>query len=78
MLGYILFLFLDLIAGVATGEKFLEPKFIDAEARIGETGVDEVAHANLEFKNGIKAKVSTAVMESMKNNAVIIWIGRYN
>ena len=63
--------FSRLIAGVATGEKFLEPKFIDAEARIGETGVDEVAHANLEFKNGIKAKVSTAVMESMKNNAVI-------
>ena len=28
-------------------------------------------HQNLEFKNGIKAKVSTAVMESMKNNAVI-------
>ena len=63
--------FSRLIAGVATGEKFLEPKFIDAEARIGETGVDEVAHANLEFKNGIKAKVSTAVRESMKNNAVI-------
>ena len=63
--------FSRLIAGVATGEKFLEPTFVDAEARIGQTGVDEVAHANLEFKNGIKAKVSTAIMESMKNNAVI-------
>ena len=32
---------------------------------------DEIAHANIKFKNGIKAKVSTAVRETMKNNAVI-------
>ena len=63
--------FSRLISGVATGEKFLEPKFINAEGRIGDTGVDEVAHANLEFKNGIKAKVSTAIRENMKNNAII-------
>ena len=64
--------FSRLISGVATGEKFLEPNFIKAEGRIGDTGVDEVAHANLEFKNGIKAKVSTAIRESMKNNAIIL------
>ena len=64
--------FSRLISGVATGEKFLEPNFINAEDRIGDTGVDEVAHANLEFKNGIKAKVSTAIRESMKNNAIIL------
>ena len=64
--------FSRLISGVATGEKFLEPNFINAEGRIGDTGVDEVAHANLEFKNGIKAKVSTAIRESMKNNAIIL------
>ncbi len=63
--------FSRLISGVAIGEKFLEPKFINAEGRIGDTGVDEVAHANLEFKNGIKAKVSTAIRENMKNNAII-------
>ena len=63
--------FSRLISGVANGEKFLEPKFINAEGRIGDTGVDEVAHANLEFKNGIKAKVSTAIRENMKNNAII-------
>ena len=62
--------FSRLIAGVATGDKFSEPKFLDAEAKIGETGVDEIAHANLEFKNGIKAKVSTAIRETMKNNAI--------
>ena len=64
--------FSRLISGVATGEKFLAPNFINAEGRIGDTGVDEVAHANLEFKNGIKAKVSTAIRESMKNNAIIL------
>ena len=64
--------FSRLIAGVATGEKFLEPQFLDAEAKIGETGVDEVAHAKLEFKNGIKAEVSTAIREGMKNNAIIL------
>ncbi len=64
--------FARLIAGVATGEKFLEPNFINAKGRIGETGVDEVAHAKLEFKNGIKAEVSTAIRESMKNNASIL------
>ncbi len=64
--------FSRLISGVATGEKFLEPNFINAQGRIGDTGVDEVAHANLEFKNGIKAKVSTAIRESMKNNAIIL------
>jgi len=63
--------FSRLISGVATGEKFLEPNFINAEGRVGDTGVDEVAHANLEFKNGIKAKVSTAIRENMKNNAII-------
>ena len=60
--------FSRLIAGVATGDKFSEPKFLDAEAKIGETGVDEIAHANLEFKNGIKAKVSTAIREKKKKN----------
>jgi predicted dehydrogenase len=33
--------------------------------------VDEIAHANIKFKNGIEAKVSTAIRESMTNNAII-------
>ena len=60
-----------LIAGIASSEKFLEPEFLSAEAKIGETGVDEVAHAHVKFKNGVEAKVSTAIRESMKNNALI-------
>ena len=60
-----------LVAGAASGEKFLEPNFLDAEAKIGETGVDEIAYANIQFTNGIEAKVSTAIRENMKNNAII-------
>ncbi len=63
--------FSRLIAGVATGKKFLNPIEIDAEARIGETGVDEIATANLRFNNNITAKVSTAILQNMKNNAII-------
>ena len=63
--------FSRLVAGVASNDKFLEPEFLDVEAKIGETGVDEIAHANIKFKNGIEAKVSTAIRENMKNNAII-------
>ena len=63
--------FSRLIAGVATGKKFLNPIEIDAEARIGETGVDEIATANLRFDNNITAKVSTAILQNMENNAII-------
>ena len=63
--------FSRLIAGVATGKKFLNPIEIDAEARIGETGVDEIATANLRFDNNITAKVSTAILKNMKNNSII-------
>ena len=63
--------FSRLIAGTATGDKFLEPEIINADGKIGETGVDEIAHANLKFKNDVEAKVSTAIMKNMKNNATI-------
>ena len=51
----------------------LNPIFtkLNEDGKIGETGVDEIAHANIKFKNGIEAKVSTAIRESMKNNAII-------
>ena len=63
--------FSRLVAGAASNDKFLEPEFLNADAKIGDTGVDEIAHANIKFKNGIEAKVSTAIRESMKNNAII-------
>ena len=63
--------FSRLVAGAATGDKFLEPEILNADGKIGETGVDEIAYADLKFKNDVEAKVSTAIMKNMKNNATI-------
>ena len=63
--------FSRLIAGVALGKKFLNPLEVNGEARIGDTGVDEIASAILKFGNGITAEVSTAILQDMKNNAII-------
>ena len=63
--------FSRLVAGAALGKKFLNPLEIKGEARIGETGVDEVASAILKFDNDIIAEVSTAILQNMKNNATI-------
>ena len=60
-----------IVAGAAIGKKFTNPVSISAKARIGETGVDEISSATLEFENNIIAEVSTAIMQNMDNNAVI-------
>jgi len=60
-----------LVAGVASGKKFLNPVKLTGSATIGETGVDEVAHAKFEFENGIVAEASTAIREEMTNNAIL-------
>ena len=60
-----------IVAGVALGKKFINPISISAKARIGETGVDEIASATLTFEKDIIAEVSTAIMQNMDNNAVI-------
>jgi len=60
-----------MVAGAAVGKKFINPVSISAKARIGETGVDEIASAFLKFENNIIAEVSTAIMQNMDNNAVI-------
>ena len=63
--------FSRLVAGVVLGKKFINPIKIEAEAKIGETGVDEVASATLLFDNDIIAEASTAILQDMKNNAII-------
>jgi|TARA_B110000263_G_scaffold98719_1_gene86266 predicted dehydrogenase len=63
--------FSRLVAGVALGKKYINPKIIEAKGKIGETGVDEISHATLEFDGKITAEVSTAIRETMANNAVI-------
>ena len=60
-----------MVAGAAVGKKFINPISISAKAKIGETGVDEIASAILTFENEIIAEVSTAIMQNMDNNAVI-------
>ena len=60
-----------MIAGVQSGKKFVNPIKLSAEAQIGETGVDEVSSAIMEFDNGIIAEVHTAIMKNMDNNAII-------
>ena len=63
--------FSRMVAGVANGKKFINPKKITGNAHIGETGVDEIVHGTFEFENDIIAEVSAAIMENMENNAVI-------
>jgi len=63
--------FSRMVAGAALGKKFINPKSITGTATIGETGVDEISHATLEFENGIIAEASTAIRKEMKNNAII-------
>ena len=60
-----------MVAGVAVGKKFINPISVTAKARIGETGVDEIAFTTLIFENDIIAEVATAIMQNMDNNAVI-------
>ena len=63
--------FSRLIAGTALGKKYVNPLSLSAEARIGDTGVDEIAKAILKFDNNIEAHVATAILENMVNNAII-------
>jgi len=60
-----------MIAGVQSGKKFVNPIKLSAEAQIGQTGVDEISSAIMEFDNGITAKADTAIMQNMDNNAII-------
>ena len=57
--------FSRLIAGTALGKKFINPISLTGQARIGDSGVDEVAKAILKFDNNIEAHVATAILEDM-------------
>jgi len=63
--------FSRMIAGAQSGKKFINPINISAEAKIGETGVDEVSSAIMEFDNGVIAEAYTAIMKNMENNATV-------
>jgi len=63
--------FSRMVVGAALGKKFINPISITGTATMGETGVDEISHATLEFENGIIAEASTAIRKEMKNNTII-------
>ena len=50
-----------LIAGVAAGKPFLDPDKVVGTAKLGTTGVDELAAAVLHFENGIIAEISSSI-----------------
>ena len=64
--------FSRMIAAVNSEKKFINPIKISANAKLGQTGVDEISSATMEFDNGVIAEVQTAIMKNMDNNAVII------
>ena len=63
--------FSRLVAGAALGKKFMNPIILEANAKIGETGVDEISHATLDFDGKIIAQASTAIRQTMDNKALI-------
>ncbi len=59
------------VAGAALGIGIAEPHSVKGAAYLGETGVDEVASAVLDFDGGILAKATCAVRCQMDNRVVI-------
>ena len=59
------------VAGAAVGRDFDDPDQISGQGRLGETGVDEWAVADLKFPSGIVATLRTAVRAALPNAALI-------
>lgn len=60
-----------LIAGAAVGTAFEDPVGLSAQGVIGETGVDEVATAELQFDSGILAQLATSIRVNQINTVTI-------
>ena len=56
-----------LVAGMAIGQPFANPKKVAAAGHVGRTEVDEWAAAVLQFDSGITAQVATAIRASLDN-----------
>jgi predicted dehydrogenase len=63
--------FARLVAGVAAGRPFAEPTWLEATARYGPTGVDELATALLTFESGVTASLGTAIHHATGRSAAI-------
>ncbi len=60
-----------LVAGAGIGQNFAEPASVKGVGILGQSGVDEVAHALLRFQDGFIAEIACAVARTMDNRAVI-------
>ncbi|HJU43984.1 MAG TPA: Gfo/Idh/MocA family oxidoreductase [Vicinamibacterales bacterium] len=63
--------FARLIAGVVEGTPFAEPTGLTATGLIGPTGTDELATAQLEFRSGLTASVTSAIYYDVGTTAVV-------
>ncbi len=63
--------FARLIAGVVEGTPFAEPTALTATGLIGPTGADELANAQLTFRSGMTASVTSAVCYDVGTTAVV-------
>lgn len=63
--------FARLVAGVAQGKVFAEPKQLQAVGHVGPTGADELTTALLQFEGGVTAALTCAVHHRVGTQAVI-------
>ena len=63
--------FARLIAGVVEGTPFAEPIELTANGLIGPTGADELATAQLTFRSGLTASLTSAVCHDVGTTAVV-------
>jgi predicted dehydrogenase/aryl-alcohol dehydrogenase-like predicted oxidoreductase len=63
--------FARLVAGAAIAGDFDNPSEVAAVGTIGRSGVDEVAHALLQFPSGATAECAAAVARTLDNTATI-------
>ena len=61
-----------LVAGIAEKKTLLIPNNINATGKIGKTGVDEIAYAEISFPNGIISQIGVAIRKKMKNFLKVI------
>ncbi len=63
--------FVRLVAGAAIGKSFDDPETVAAVGTVGQSGVDEIAMALLQFPSGVTAECGAAVARALDNTATI-------
>ena len=63
--------FSNLIANIYNDDKHENPKISEVSGSLCQTGVDDVAYAELLYKNNIKSKIGVAIRLNMENKTII-------